>query len=123
MGEKMKGVIAEVKTRTSEGKIVDSEIIFEPICEWYIGKLGDYLGCTKYPDIGAVIDEFGLDVAKKVVDGDVVYVERELSDQEIAEKDLRQVSCSVPFTIEKKASPIVHPWPGGSKEYLVKRWE
>lgn len=123
MPEKMEGVIAELKTYNAEGKQVDSELIFEPLCDWWIGKLRDYLGCTKYEDIGAVIDDFGLDVAERIVKGEVIAVERTLSDKEIAEKDLRMVSCMKPFTVEKKASPIYYPFPGGSKEYLIRRWE
>lgn len=123
MPEKMQGVIAELKTFNAEGKQVDHEFIFKPFCDWWIGKLGDYLGCTKYQDIGAVIDEFGVAVAEKVVEGEVVPVERELSDREIIEKDLRQVSCTIPIAIERKESEIRYPFPGGRKEYLVKRWE
>lgn len=123
MPEKMKGAIAQCKTYTAEGKEVASEIIFQPFCDWWIGKLGDYLGCTTYLNIGAVIDEFGLDIATRVIEGEVVAVERELSDEEITSKDLRQVSCSEPFTMEKKLSSIRYPFRGGSKEYLVRRWE
>jgi len=123
MAQKMLGIIAELKTFNSKGQVVDSEYVFKPACDWYIEKLNDYLGATRYTDIGAVIDAFGLDVAEKVIQGEVVGVERELSDQEIAEKGLRQVSCSTPFSIEKIKSPIRHPWPGGSKEYLIPRWE
>lgn len=124
MPEKMKGVIAELKTFNAEGKQVDSEFVFEPVCDWWIGKLGDYLAQTKYHNIGAVIDDFGIDVAEKIVKGQVVAVERELSDQEIADKGLRQTSCTMePFDIEKKQSTIWYPFRGGTKEYLVKRWE
>lgn len=123
MPEKMAGVIAELKTFNAEGKEVDSEFVFEPSCEWYIAKLGDYLGCTKYHDIGAVIDDFGVDIAEKITEGQVVAVVRELSDEEIVERDLRQTSCMEPLRIEKIKSPIQHPYRGGSKEYLVKRWE
>jgi len=122
MAEKMEGNITELKTY-KDGKQVDSEIVFEPLCDWWIGKLHDYLGCTKYDDIGAVIDEFGIDVAERITKGEVVTVERTLSDKEIAEKDLRKVSCAKPFTVEKIAMPIRYPFPGGSKEYLIRRWE
>ena len=122
MPEKMEGVLAELKTFNEKGQLVDHEFVFEPTCEWYIGKLHDYLGCTVYQDIGAVIDEFGLDIAEKIIEGQVVAVQRELSDEEIAEKDLHKVSCTAPLTVEKVQSPIRYPWPGGSKEYLVKRW-
>jgi len=121
MPQKMRGIIAELKTFNSEGKVVDSEFVFKPSCEWYIEKLGDYLGCTKYDDIGAVIDEFGIDVAEKITEGQVVSVEREFSDEQIAEEGLRQTSCMEPVTIEKIRSSIQYPWRGGSKEYLVKR--
>jgi len=121
MAQKMLGIIAELKTFNSKGQVVDSEFVFKPACDWYIEKLNDYLGATKYTDIGAVIDAFGIDVAEKVVQGEVVGVERELSDQEIAEGGLRQVSCSTPFSVEKIETPIRYPWPGGRKEYLVNR--
>lgn len=120
MTQKMNGFIAELKTFTAHGKEVDSEFVFIPTCEWYIEKLGDYLGCTKYHDIGAVIDDFGIDVAEKIIEGQVVAVERELSDTEIAERGLRQTSCIEPVRIEKTRSTIQHPYRGGSKEYLIK---
>jgi len=123
MTEKMAGVIAELKTFTAEGKQVDSEIVFKPVCDWYIGVLNDYLGETKYLDIGAVIDEFGIAVAEQVIEGQIVPVEREISDEEIIKKDLRQVSCMEPFRIDKLESTIRYPFAGGRKEYLVKRWE
>lgn len=122
MPEKMRGVIAELRTFNAQGAEVDHEFVFKPTCDWWIGKLGDYLGSTKYVDIGAVIDDFGLAVAEKVVEGQVIPVERELSDSEIIEKDLRRVSCMEPFGIAKIESPISYPFPG-RKEYLVKQRE
>ena len=112
MTDKMKGVIAQLKTYTKDGKEIDSEIVFKPSCDWYIDELNDYLGAISYRDIGDVIDEFGLDVAERVVSGEIVPVEKE------ARPGIRLVSCANrEFT--KQTSPIVHPWPGARKEYLI----
>ena len=120
---KMKGVLAQLKTFNAKGEEVDSELVFQPVCDWYISKLGDYLGQSKYADIGAVIDEFGVDIAERVLNGEIVVVDRELSEKEIAELGLRQTSCAEPLAIVKITSLIRYPFEGGRKEYLIKKWE
>jgi hypothetical protein len=112
MGEKMKGVLAQLKTRTKDGHVIDSEIVFKPMCDWYIDDLNDYLGAIRYDDFSKVIDEFGVDVSSRVLDGEIVEVEAE------ARPNYRQVSCAE-RKFAKKSSPIVYPWRGAMKEYLV----
>jgi len=113
MTEKMLGVLAELKTYTADGTRVDSQFVFKPHCDWYLDKLQDGLGNITFSDIGAVIDEFGADVAEKVVDGELVDVETE------APEEARMVSCRPNIEIVKIRSTIRYPYKGGSKEYLV----
>lgn len=112
--EKVKGVLAELKIFSKEGNVLDSEIVFKPYCEVYLDKLHDYLGQTRYLDIGAVIDEFGIDTVEKVVGGEVVEVERDLPE------DARIVSCPKTERIVKRSSEIRYPWPGARREYLIR---
>lgn len=114
MAEKMKGVIAELKTFLPDGKEIDSKFEFRPYCDWFIEKLHDGYASTKYDDIGAIIDDFGLDVAEKVVKGEIVEVERE------APEDFRLVSCPAKVNYIKSASSIVYPWRGAMREYLIR---
>ena len=117
MAEKMKGVLAELKTHTKEGRLINSEIVFKPYCEWYIEPLRDGYAETKYDDVGVVIDEFGIDVAEKVVEGELVEVEREVPN------GFRLVSCTIDPKVVKKASRIVYPWRDAMKEYLTREKE
>jgi len=114
MAEKMEGVLAELKTYNATGKEMQSQIVFKPYCDWYIEQLHDGYAETKYLDMGAVIDEFGLDVATKVIEGEIVKVEREVPE------GFRQTSCRVSIDIIKNSSSIRWPFPGGRKEYLVR---
>lgn len=116
MTEKMQGFLAQLKTFTKDGKQVDSEIVFQPACDWYLEKLNDYLGQRKYPDIGSVIDEFGLDVAEKVIAGEIIAVETD------PPQDARKSYCPGPYTLIKTGSKIRYPWPNGTKEYLVRKY-
>jgi len=78
MAEKVKGVLAQLITRDAKGNRIDSKIVWRPYCDIYIKDLHDSLGETEFTDFGGVIDEFGLDVANKVVEGQIVEVAREL---------------------------------------------
>lgn len=75
--EKMKGVVAQLVTTTKEGTRIDSKIVFRPYCDWFIKPLHDYLAETQFTDFGEFLDEVGLAVAQRVVDGEIVEVERE----------------------------------------------
>jgi len=109
--EKMKGVLAQLKTYNEEGKVIDSEIVFRPFCEWYIERARDGYAETKY-EFGAAIDEFGLDILTRVTEnGEVVEVEREVPE------GFTLVSCRKSTEIMKRISPIFYPV-RGSKEYL-----
>ena len=115
--QKMEGVIAQLQTFAPGpgGKVINSEIVFRPQCDWYMPDLHDHLGVTGYHDIGAVIDEFGIDVAEKIVEGEIVPVVRE-----VEEDKYQLTSCKA----EKKefeivSSTIRYPIPDSVKEYLV----
>jgi hypothetical protein len=82
MSEKVKGVIAQLITRDSKGNRIDSKIVWRPYCDIYMKDLHDSLAETEFTDFGPVIDEFGLDVANKVVAGQIVEVSRELAPNE-----------------------------------------
>lgn len=116
MAEKMKGVIAELKTYLPDGTEIDSKFEFRPYCDWFIEKLHDGYASTKYEDIGAIIDDFGIDVAERVVKGEIVEVERETPE------DFRLVSCREKVKYVKRASKIVYPWRDAMREYLIREF-
>lgn len=113
MAEKMKGVITQLITRGKTGD-VDSEVIFKPFCDVFLEEQHDYLGATKYSDISVVIEEFGVDVAEKVMAGELVEVERDLP------PNARITYCPGPYRYIKVEREIRHPVPGWRKEYLVR---
>ena len=116
---KMDGVLAELKTYTDKGDCIGSEIVFRPTCEWYLPDLNDYLGQTKYSDLGAVIDEFGVDVAEKVIEGEIVPVVRDLPEKQ---ERYRLVACpGEPKEYERIRSSIRYPLPGSKDALIVKR--
>jgi len=117
MAEKMKGVIAQVKTYLRDGTEIDSQIEFRPYCDWYIKPLHDGYASTRYDDLGAVIEEFGIDVAEKIVKGEIVEVEREVPE------DFQLVDCREKVKFKKVAHEIRYPWPGAMKEYLIREKE
>ena len=112
MTEKMSGALAELVTKTPDGKQIDREIVFKPNCEWYCKGLSDYLGAVRYDSLADVIDEFGINVAEEISEGKIVDVEIDVR------PDYQKASCSErKFT--KIKSPIRYPWPGAIKEYLA----
>ncbi|MBA7541638.1 hypothetical protein ES705_33954 [subsurface metagenome] len=76
MGEKMRGVVAQLVTTTSQGTRLDSKIVFRPYCAWYMKDLRDDLAETEYKDFGGFIEEFGDDIAQRVIDGEIIEVDR-----------------------------------------------
>ena len=79
MAEKAKGVLAQLITHDKNGQRIDSKIVFRPYCDIYLKDLHDSLAETEYGDFSAVIDEFGPDAAQKVIDGQIVEVEKQLT--------------------------------------------
>lgn len=117
MSEKMAGAIAKLETRNEKGVVIDSQIVFVPKCEWYITPLRDGYAETKFEDIGAVIDEFGIDVAEKVFNGEIVEVEREIPE------GFRQTSCPLNVEFFKNSYRIYYPYKDGTKETLSRLLE
>lgn len=114
---KMDGVIAQLHTYSPEGKPIGSQIVFRPNCEWYIPELRDGLAETEFTDLGSVIDEFGVEVAEKIIEGEIVDVTRE-----IPEGMYQQVSCKAEKPqFEILSTKIRYPIPDSTKEYLVKK--
>ncbi len=114
----MQGVIAQLKTYGKKGEPIDSEIVFKPQCDWYMPDLQGYLAQTQYPDIAAVIDEFGLGVATKVITGEVVSVVRELQD----DAPFKLSSCPVgDKQFQKISSPIRYPIDASKEQLISKR--
>jgi len=115
MAEKMEGVLVELKTFTAEGLEVGSKIEFHPYCDYYIDEFHDGYACTGYQDIGAVIDEFGIDVATKVIEGEIVKVERDKPE------GFRMTACRLERSFEKTSNQTRYPFPGGRREWLVRK--
>ncbi len=113
MAQKVKGVLAQLITRDGKGQRIDSHIVWRPYCDIYMTKLHDSLAETEFTDFGNVIKDFGLDVAQKVVDGQIVEVEMELSpDEEVR-------SCPPGNQRFIRVNYMIH-YPGeGSKEDLM----
>lgn len=84
---KMKGVVAQLVTTDDRGNRLESKFVFRPDCDWRITALRDELAESVFTDFSLITEEFGADVAQRIVDGEVVEVEREVP------ADLELVGC------------------------------
>ena len=82
MTQKVKGVLAQLITRDGKGDRIASHIVWRPYCNIYMKDLHDSLAETEFQDFGVVIDDYGLDIANRVANGEIVEVERELRPDE-----------------------------------------
>jgi len=111
--DKMKGVLAEIKTYNEAGKVLDDKIVFEPYCEWYTEQFNDKYAGTRY-ELQEAIDKFGDDAIVKVVkEGKVIEVEKSVPE------GLRKISCPKSEDFVKYSHRIYYPFPG-AKNYLIR---
>lgn len=112
MAEIMKGVVAQLATYTKDGKRIGSKTIFRPHCDYYMTDLRDILAETEFTNPEAFVKEVGEDVARRVYDGEIVEVEREVGPS----MELRDCHRSEPFV------RVVYPiFGGGHTEDIMRK--
>jgi len=111
-GEKIKGIVAELKTFDDKGKVYQRKLVFQPYCEYYVPKWRDYFGSSEYTDPEDFVNKFGQDVLKRVMDGEIVEVK-----DSIEEPSTKKV-CAVDKKFIKVAYPIIYPFKGNAESLV-----
>ena len=113
-GQKIKGIVAELRTYDKDGKPTGSRLVFQPYCDYYVPKWNDSYGETEFTDIDAFIKQFGEDVFKRVTAGEIIETENSIGENSIKTK------CSADNKFIKARDKIIYPY-AGVTERLVRK--
>ncbi len=70
----LKGTVAQLITRDTQGVRIGSKLVFQPSQRWRIPEESDDLGQIEYTDPEQFVKEFGEATLEKVMQGELVQV-------------------------------------------------